>query len=52
MPQERPSPGTPCIVDACDEPATVLIDISDGDEIDGETAVAMCDMHADHWQRR
>lgn len=49
MTQEQPAAGTHCVVDACGEPATVFVRITDSD-IEGETAVAMCDAHADHWR--
>jgi hypothetical protein len=50
MPQEQPPPGTPCVVETCDRSATVYVDIAGGAELEGETAVAMCDDHAKHWQ--
>lgn len=50
MPQEQPPPGTPCVVEACDRTATVYVDVADGAELEGETAVAMCDQHAAHWR--
>ena len=50
MPEERPEPGTHCVVVACERPAEVYVDVSDGQPMDGETAVAMCDEHAAHWR--
>lgn len=50
MPEERPQPGTHCVVAACERPAAVYVDISDGEPMDGETAVPMCDEHAAHWR--
>jgi hypothetical protein len=50
MPEERPQSGTHCVVAACDRPAAVYVDISDGEPMDGETAVPMCDEHAAHWR--
>ncbi|MDQ1747757.1 MAG: hypothetical protein QOD07_2020 [Frankiaceae bacterium] len=50
MPEEQPQPGTSCVVDSCDQPATGYVDITDGQPMEGETAVPMCDQHADHWR--
>lgn len=50
MPEEQPRPGTACIVAACEQDATVYVDIADGQPMDGETAVAMCDEHAANWR--
>ncbi|MFL6241184.1 MAG: hypothetical protein ACJ735_17010 [Actinomycetes bacterium] len=50
IPEEQPAPGTPCVVDDCARPATLLVDVSDGRELAGEHAVAMCDEHASHWR--
>lgn len=48
--QEQPPTGTPCIVDECEHPASVYVDITDGRAVDGDTAVGMCDEHASHWR--
>jgi hypothetical protein len=50
MPEERPKPGTHCVVEDCDRPAAVYVDIAGGEPMDGETAVPMCDVHAAHWR--
>ncbi|MDQ1684707.1 MAG: hypothetical protein QOC82_1444 [Frankiaceae bacterium] len=50
MPEEQPQPGTSCVVAACEEPAVVYVDVSDGQPLEGETAVPMCDQHATHWR--
>ena len=50
MPEEQPQPGTPCIVAACERHAAVYVDVSDGQPMEGETAVPMCDEHAAHWR--
>jgi len=50
MPEEQPPPGTACVVDACEQPATVFVDVTDGQPLEGETAVPMCDGHAAHWR--
>jgi len=50
MPEERPQPGTRCVVAACEEPATMFVDIAEGEPLEGETAVPMCDQHASHWR--
>jgi len=48
--QELPPPATPCVVDACDRPATVYVDIAGGESLEGETSAPMCDEHAEHWR--
>jgi hypothetical protein len=50
MPEERPSPQTPCVVDSCTKAATLYVDIAGGHELEGESTVAMCDEHATHWR--
>jgi len=50
MTQEQPPPDTSCVVEACSRPATVFVEVSGGEDIGGETAVAMCDEHAAHWR--
>jgi hypothetical protein len=50
MPEEQPPPGTPCVVDVCERPATVYVDIAGGEALEGETSAAMCDEHAAHWR--
>ena len=50
MPQEQPPPGTPCVVDSCDQSATVYVDIAGGEALEGETSAAMCEAHAAHWR--
>lgn len=50
MPQEQPPPGSPCIVDDCQRPATVYVDVTDGETLEGENAVPMCDVHAANWR--
>jgi hypothetical protein len=48
--QEEPGPGTHCVVDACNRPATVFVDVAEEERLEGETAVPMCDEHAAHWR--
>jgi hypothetical protein len=52
MTQEQPPPGTHCIVDACSRPATLFVEVTNGENVEGETAVPMCDEHAAHWRSR
>jgi hypothetical protein len=49
-PQEQPPPGTRCVVAECSNPATLYVDVGEGADLEEESAVAMCDAHAQHWQ--
>jgi hypothetical protein len=50
MPEEQPTPGTHCVVDACEQVATVYVDVADGQLLEGATTAPMCDQHAAHWR--
>jgi hypothetical protein len=50
MPEEQPPPGTHCVVEACERPATVYVDIAGGEALEGDRSAAMCDEHAEHWR--
>lgn len=49
-PEELPSPGSRCVVEGCEQPASTFIDVTGGGTIDGEETVIMCDQHAAHWR--
>ncbi|HET7666287.1 MAG TPA: hypothetical protein VFK56_09495 [Mycobacterium sp.] len=49
-PEEKPAPDSRCIVESCARPASTFVDIADGDTLEGESSVIMCDVHAAHWR--
>ena len=49
-PEERPPPGSRCVVDGCQEPATTYADVGDGYVFEAERGVVMCEEHAAHWR--
>jgi hypothetical protein len=49
-PEEKPAPGSRCIVEGCKGPASTFVDITGGDTLEGDRAVVMCDEHAAHWR--
>jgi hypothetical protein len=50
IPQEQPPPGTHCVVETCELPATVYVDVADGQHLEGASTAPMCDDHAAHWR--
>ena len=49
-PEEKPAPDSRSIVESCGRPASTFVDVTDGDSLEGESSVIMCDVHAAHWR--
>lgn len=47
--QEQPPSDARCVVDGCTRTAAVYVRVADATEVEGETFVIMCDVHAAHW---
>lgn len=50
MPEAAPPPGTACVVLACEQPATLYVQVVDSGSWDEDSSIAMCDRHAMNWR--